>query len=160
MASNDFDPDLNHLGRELRGLTPRPCPIDRDAVMFRAGQSSVPRNWLWPVLTALATCAAVTFGAALLVQPGPEVMYPPGKPYGQQATPTWPSGPPGLPDDLPPGMAGNQPAAAEEESWPTPDTNYFHTQNNVLRWGLAGVPLPPTASPPRTERRDMLMRSF
>src|SRR5713226_6344868 len=69
MAQQDYDPDLNHLGRQLRGLTPRPCPIDRDAVMFRAGQASVPRTWLWPVATALSTCLAITFGAALLVQP-------------------------------------------------------------------------------------------
>jgi hypothetical protein len=156
MAANDFDPDLNHLGRELRGLAPRPCPIDRDAVMFRAGQSSVPRNWLWPVLTAVATCAAVTFGAALLVEPAAEGRffhsYPPAPAttYNPSWTPSTPEG------DVP----GWEPTAADEEPWPTPDTNYFHTQNNVLRWGLDGVPLPPTTPTPRAEKRDMFFRSF
>jgi hypothetical protein len=161
MAHKDYDPDLNHLGRQLRGLTPRPCPIDRDAVMFRAGQASVPRNWLWPVATALSTCLAITFGAALLVQPAFEhrVEVAPGwqpklHSYGVPADDVPVSGGGG---DLP----GDAAAATEEEFWPAPQTGYFHAENKVLRWGLDGIASPPAAPAPRpAEKPEMLLRSF
>lgn len=161
MAQQDYDPDLNHLGRQLRGLTPRPCPIDRDAVMFRAGQASVPRNWLWPVATALSTCLAITFGAALLVQPALDhrVEVAPGRQpsphnYGSTVQDFSPQNGPGETPDEPT-------IAAEEDVWPAPQTGYFHAQNNVLRWGLDGIAVPPPASAPRpAEKPEMLLRSF
>src|SRR5260370_34587362 len=127
MAHQEYDPDLNHLGRQLRNLTPRPCPIDRDAVMFRAGQASVPRNWVWPIATALSTCLAITFGAALLVQPALDhrVEVAPGgwqnKPqsYSLPAPDVSVSGGPGE-------MPGEAPRATEEEVWPLPQAGYFH----------------------------------
>ena len=161
MARHEYDPDLNHLGRQLRHLTPRPCPIDRDAVMFRAGQASVPRNWLWPVATALSTCLAITFGAALVVQPAlnSRVQVEQG---GWQNKPHYYGGPAvGATTDGPDGMPGEAPAASEEDVWPTPQAGYFHAENNVLRWGLEGIPSPPPAPAPRpVEKPDMLLRSF
>lgn len=162
MAQQDHDPDLNRLGRELRGLTPQPCPINRDAVMFRAGQASVPRNWLWPVATALSTCLAITFGAALLIQPAFE--------HRVEATPTWKPNPhnydPPVQNGIMPGGPGDGPgevpaATTEEEIWPAPQTGYFHAENKVLRWGLDGIASPPAAPAPRpAEKPEMLLRSF
>jgi hypothetical protein len=161
MAHQDFDPDLNHLGRQLRGLSPRPCPIDRDAVMFRAGQASVPRTWLWPATTAVSTCLAITFAAALVVQPALE--------RRSQVVPDWQSRPHGYSSPVPdfplsvgPGDApGEAPAASEEDVWPAPQTGYFHAEHNVLRWGLEGIAVPPPVSAPRpAEKAEMLWRSF
>ena len=157
MAQQDFDPDLNQFGRELRGLTPRACPVNRDAVMFRAGQASVPRNWLWPVATALSTCMAATFGAALLVQSTAQVQV--RSVYVPQAGSfeTQPSFPPLT---VPEASAEEPVTLSEVSAWETPDTPYFHLQNDVLRWGLDGLPMPPPAAPQHTEKRDMLLRSF
>jgi hypothetical protein len=160
MAQQDHDPDLNRLGRELRGLTPRPCPINRDAVMFRAGQASVPRSWLWPVLTALSIGLAVTFAAALFIQPA------------QAPVPNYPTIVRPLPGAMPsqPSMLGSQDVsvpqsddavASEGDDRPTPHGGYLGAENNILRWGLDGIPMPPTTAAPRpAEKPEMLMRSF
>jgi hypothetical protein len=165
MAEQDHDPALNQLGRQLRDLSPQACPLDRDALMFRAGRSSARAHWLWPVLAALATCLAVTFGAALLVQPPPtrideaHTYYPPRIPPQvnfprsiiSSSDPDGPSEPPGDAVAAPP----------RDDLWATPDTGYFHTQNSLLRWGLDGVPLPPAEAAPRpAEKPAMLIRSF
>jgi hypothetical protein len=159
MARQEYDPDLNHLGRQLRNLTPRPCPIDRDAVMFRAGQASVPRSWVWPVATALSTCLAITFGAALLVQPALDhrVEVAPGgwqpKPHTYSLPPQDVSVPGEMPDEAP--------ATTEEQAWPLVQTGYFHAENKVLRWGLDGIASPPPSAAPRpAEKPEMLLRSF
>jgi hypothetical protein len=161
MAHKDYDPDLNNLGRQLRGLTPRPCPINRDAVMFRAGQASMPRNWLWPVATALSTCLAITFGAALLVQPAFEhrvEVAPPWKPDLPNYRATVPGA---IPSDGPGEAPGEGPAATEDDVWPAPQTGYFHAENKVLRWGLDGIASPPALPPSRpAEKPEMLLRSF
>jgi hypothetical protein len=169
MAQQDHDPDLNRLGRELRGLTPRPCPINRDAVMFRAGQASVPRRWLWPVLTALSACVAVMCAAALFIQPGqPPVPY-----YPANMKPNWSPGMGVVPSQpsvvTPHGMSGSEgddagepgASAAGRDDRPTPDSRYSQAQNNILRWGLDGIPMPHSTPAPRpAEKPDMLLRSF
>jgi hypothetical protein len=170
MSENENDPDLIHLGRDLRRLSPRPCPIDRDAVMFQAGQASVPRSWLWPTLTLLFAGLTVTFGAALLVQPGTQS----GSVYRQPSPPMksfQPSGiqmqPPGFPTDQEQpeigmsSVAGSPAMTRTADVWATPDAEYFHQENNILRWGLDAVPLPPpTPAPPPAEKPAMLMRLF
>jgi hypothetical protein len=162
MAESNRDADLNALGKDLQGLMPRACPINRDAVMFRAGQASVPWNWKWPFATALSSCVAVTFAAALLLQPAlpsPTIQpYYSGPIRGPIPPPaaSWSSNdPPGGP------MTPGDVMTANEEPLPTPDTAYFHAQDSLLRWGLDGLPMPPLAAPPPAlEKREMLLRSF
>jgi hypothetical protein len=67
-------PELTFLERALGGLAPRPARLDRDALLFRAGQSAAPRRWLWPCSTAVATTVAVVLGVLLAVRPQPTVI--------------------------------------------------------------------------------------
>jgi hypothetical protein len=171
MSENEHDPDLIHLGRDLRRLSPRPCPIDRDAVMFQAGQASVPRNWLWPTLTLLFAGLTVTFGAALLVQPssqtspayrlpGPPMrsIQPPGMPMQQ---PSYPMIDQEQPEPGMPSIVGGPTMSRSGDARATADAEYFHQENNILRWGLDAVPLPPPTPAPRpAEKPGMLMRMF
>jgi len=162
MAESNCDSDLNALSKDLQRLTPRACPINRDAVMFHAGQASVPWNWKWPFATALSSCLAFTFAAALLVQPSPPP--PTMQPYysGPMRGPIAPPAAPWNGIDPPGGpvMPGDM-MTADEEPLPTPDTAYYHTQSSLLRWGLDGLPMPPPAAPtPVLEKREMLLRSL
>ncbi len=164
MAEQDHDPALNQLGRRLRDLSPQACPLDRDALMFRAGRSSARAHWVWPLLTALASVLAVTFAAALLVQPPPPVpaanWTSGSRIQGFQGSSPLPPQPFGS-IDPPSESEGDAVAVPKDDLWATPDTGYFHTQNSLLRWGLDGVPPPPAEAAPRpAEKPAMLLRSF
>ena len=70
-------PAQGELERALAGLRPIPMSIERDRLMFRAGQASVRRrNLIWPAAAAVLT---VLLGASLFYretrrQPEPEVI--------------------------------------------------------------------------------------
>ena len=65
-------PDNRNLNRDdslesaLAMLQPAPSRIDRDKIMYAAGQSAATtaqparRRWLWPTMTVLSLCVAVT----------------------------------------------------------------------------------------------------
>ena len=59
------DPTLTALEAALAGLAPASGTVDRDAVLFRAGQAAAQRGWLWPALASLSTAAALVFGLLL-----------------------------------------------------------------------------------------------
>jgi len=49
MSESTSDPKLAALEKSLTALVPVPGRIDRDQLLFRAGQASVrTRFWLWP----------------------------------------------------------------------------------------------------------------
>src|SRR4051794_22186887 len=64
----DRAPDLMELESALRSLVPRESAIERDALMFRAGQASIARpvfqaaRWRWPLATAAAALVALVVG--------------------------------------------------------------------------------------------------
>lgn len=72
---NGFSDDDRHLERLLASLKPRESRINRDRVMFLAGQASAVvsqrsrslrlARWFWPAVTVCSTCAGILMGAAL-----------------------------------------------------------------------------------------------
>ena len=52
----DLSPAENELEAALRGLRPAPCPIDRDRLMFLAGQASA--RWSESSLSAPAAASS------------------------------------------------------------------------------------------------------
>lgn len=53
-TKHELNPAEQELERVLTGLKPATTRLDRDRLMFRAGQASVPRtSRAWPVLTGL-----------------------------------------------------------------------------------------------------------
>jgi hypothetical protein len=78
--------DLSALEAALASLVPRADWLDRDRLMYLAGQASVahtpaaghpaavsPRRWGWPAAFAAMTAVAASLLVALVMQPGPQV---------------------------------------------------------------------------------------
>ena len=152
------DPELSRLANSLAVLQPRVRPFDRDALMFRAGQESAPRaGWKWPLAASLSSFLAVVFGATLVLRAAQ------GPFDGSVARPmppprTWNNQPP-----VP------LPAVPEEHTPPSPYGStevpplprHLQIQEQILRWGLDGLPAaPPAPAQPRPESIDMFLRSF
>jgi hypothetical protein len=78
MSHEAPDPQLAALEAALKTLTPLPGRIERDRLMFQAGQASVARRpWLWPGTTAVMTLLAAVFAGLLLHRPAPHADSPP-----------------------------------------------------------------------------------
>jgi hypothetical protein len=141
MSLDDHDPGLAGLEAALAALAPKPGRIDRDVLLFRAGQVSVRRHgWTWPCGTAVLGLIALSLGSMLAFRPAsaPEVrvVYITVK---EPATPS-PHEPPGAP----PGPL----VVAQEEPFTPPGTrlspmSYLDLERQVVRWGLDGVPSTP-----------------
>jgi hypothetical protein len=75
MSKPTSDPKLAALEKSLSALVPLPGRIDRDQLLYRAGQASVrPRPWLWRTSTGLLAVVAAILGTALAVQSKPETI--------------------------------------------------------------------------------------
>ena len=75
MSEELFDRGMNGLEAELASLTWRSSGIDRDRMLYLAGQASVAkpqrpaaslRRWFWPIATAASTLMAVVLGTMLV----------------------------------------------------------------------------------------------
>jgi hypothetical protein len=158
--------DVRAVEAALRDLTLPAAEIDRDRLMFEAGQAAAPRPWGWLLATAISTTVAVGLGLALLSRAAPT----PARRYLEVPTNQEPK--PGLPpqvqDDqangpgVVPGSEGPADAppansAALSDGFSRP--RYYQLQDQVLRWGLDGLPATPPTTPPPAEKREMLGRS-
>jgi hypothetical protein len=154
-----YDPELSRLANALAGLEPRVRPFDRDALMFRAGQASIPQSgWTWPLAASVSSFLAVVFGATLVLR-------------ATLATPVANAPVPALTPRpyLVPVQPAEPPAATEEDTLWTPYNRpaepplprQAQIQEQLLRWGLDGLPAaPPAPARPRPESLDMILRSF
>ncbi len=138
MSEPTRDPALAALEAALRALPPAPAGLDRDRLMFQAGQSRRPRTgWLWPAAAAALALLSVGLGTALMLHPAPEpvvqVVYVPAPSPDVSASP-----------------------AGEND---TPDgANYFRLRDQVLSRGLDSLPeLPPAPPAPPRDSLDKLL---
>jgi len=132
--------ELAAVEAALAALAPLPARIDRDHLMYRAGQSSARQpGFVWPGLSAGLAALSVALGAALVLRPlqppVERIVYvqlqpPPAPPASQQPTP---------PDTD---------TAAEESGSLAAPSERLALQKQVLRWGLDGLPNAPSAAPP------------
>jgi hypothetical protein len=154
-----YDPELSRLANALADLAPRVRPFDRDTLMFRAGQASVPRTgWTWPLVASLSSFLAIVFGAAVALRaaPGPAFQYvaAPAPPPRQLLLPPLSEQPPAAFEETP--LAAPYGSASEP---PLPRHLQMHEQ--LLRWGLDGLPpAPPAPAQPHPESIDRLLRSL
>jgi len=83
MAEREFlSEELNEFEHVLSALSPRSSSIDRDRLLFLAGQASVAqsqpqtphRTRLWQFTTAISSTVAVVLGTMLAVRAEPEVV--------------------------------------------------------------------------------------
>jgi hypothetical protein len=134
--------ELNDLPELLRRLQPSAAALDRDRLMFQAGQAqrpALPRVWLWQLATAISSLLAVGLGLVLLLQPTPQ---PQGPEKQDQTSQNPQEKPPSPPPSLP-----ARPPESEQPDWP--DSPYYRLQEQLSRWGRDAVPPPPPAAPSR-----------
>jgi hypothetical protein len=153
MSEHVHDEGLTELEAALAGLAPRPPALDRDRLLFRAGQESARRGRLWPWATGLLAAVAAGLGALLVLRPGPppveRIVYVPVKEEAPpvRAAADRPTAPAAADSDVPAatGEADRARLAA------------FRLRREVLRWGLDALPAPqpgrdtapPGSVPPR-----------
>jgi hypothetical protein len=136
MPEETFDPELNALQSALADLVPR-TTINRDQVLFRAGQASVRgRRWLWPSLAAAWCGLALGLGAALVAQRNQEpvervVWVKVPVPAVEERTPT----------------PSSSTLAALLPDLPAASGEYLQLRQQVVRFGADALPDPPATAP-------------
>ncbi len=152
-----LEPRLNEVAAALAALRPSPPALDRDRLLFNAGQASVSRPWLWRIAAA-STAAAVVLAAILILRPAPppveRVVYVRVEPAPQPPPPKTEA------QSLPPSAPAESEPPAAPPLYSSPSTPYTRLEDRVLRWGLDGLaePAPPPAAPPET--LDSLLKSL
>jgi len=129
---------LNEIERTLASLVPSASDLDRDALMFRAGQQAAPRRSgaFWPAAACVMTLVSVVLGVALQMQPTPA----PGSGVVHVDPPKTSDAP--LPDF---------------EFAALPDNSYFRLRALVLAEGVDALPEPkPGKAPPPLDINELL----
>src|SRR5207253_10879014 len=73
MSSETHDPELASLAAGLAKLAPSAGQLDRDQLLFRAGQASAgQRGWLWPGMAAFLAFAVGAVGFSDLFRSAPQ----------------------------------------------------------------------------------------
>ena len=143
MSEDLRDEGLADLAAALAGLAPRPPNLDRDRLLFRAGQESAARRGrLWPWAAGLLAAVAAGLGVLLVLRPDPQplerVVYVPVKEEAPHVQPVdMRPAAPAVPADSDEGAAD----AAERARF-----GAFQLLRQALRWGLDGLP---SVAPPR-----------
>jgi hypothetical protein len=151
-------PELNALADALRRLAPSSGQLDRDELMFRAGQASARRSWRWPLATALSTAVALGLGAVLLFRPPTTHVVERIVQVPVEKAPLAPVAPPDVPAPAPveapaPSSPGAAPFVALER--------YRQIEERLLLRGLEGLGTPPPAPPPpRRSDLELLSQPF
>jgi hypothetical protein len=127
MSHENLDPKLLALESALAALSPAPGRLDRDRLLFRAGQAAAGRRWLWPCATAALAIVSAALGIFVAVRPEPQpvvqVVYVPFKDSE--------SSPPANAYSTPDGEA----VALRPEA-----LSYFQLEQLVGRWGVDALP--------------------
>ena len=71
--SSSEEPELMALAKTLASLAPA-GGVNRDVLLFRAGQASVHRRWAWPIYAGVSTLAVLGLAAILLLRP-PQIIH-------------------------------------------------------------------------------------
>lgn len=153
--------DVKPLESALAALQPAAPALQRDRLLFRAGQLAARRGrWIWPLLTVFSTSAALYLGWVVLERaaapPAREIVVVREPAPGPSAPPAVPQVAPPLAEDAPPAPISPAPstvapvAAANGYSFDLPDMpvpSYRHLQNQALRWGVEALPTGTTPDP-------------
>ena len=156
MSPEAHDPELAALAQALAALAPTAGRLDRDQLLFRAGQASLGRRaWLWPSLTAVLAVLVGAVGLSEVLRPAPQrvqcIIYqrvePPLSPANRWAGK----------------QAGGQDAALsttpEFERQAAP-LSYLRLQRLVSAWGVDALPNPlPVASARSNAAAPVLSRN-
>jgi hypothetical protein len=141
MSHVPSDPEVTAIESALRALVPSRSTLDRDRLMFRAGQVSArsrsPARWVWPSIAATLTIVAAGEGALLANRPEPRVVERLVIVREPPAPPADGPGPVVILRENPP-----IPSPDSEPSWPMA-SDPLRLRRQVLRFGLDALPEPP-----------------
>lgn len=134
------DPELAAIEEALGALSPSRGRLDRDRLMFRAGQVShrptAPGRWGWPAVAGVLAVVALGQAVALRARPASRVV----DRVVVVRVPALPS-----PDPAPVVILSQSPPAPPEAPtvlpWPL---DYERLRRQIIRFGLDGLPEPPT----------------
>ena len=153
MSQNPNDPELNAIAASLGSLEPARSRIDRDLVMFRAGQASVrPSRWhrgAWNVIAASLALVALGEGVLLAHRPPPQIV----KEVVVVREPAPARAPASLVPPAEQSVAAIPVALPSESSFSLGQTAYQRQVAQVLRYGLDGLPASLTEASPASEPR-------
>ena len=143
MSRHQPEKDVKELEAALVALVPAAPAIDRDRLMFRAGQASArsqPR--LWQVSTAALALVSAGLVTTLVLRPAPEPIVKLMR----------------VPQIVDPSPEANEaPTPVEFTSAPSYEPEvprqaaYLRMARDVLRWGLDGLGQAPAAPPARAQ---------
>jgi hypothetical protein len=148
MSSETNHSPLDAFAAKLAALKPSTGALDRDSLLFRAGQASVARRgWVWPTATAFCALAALVAASLPFWTPAPQqierVVYvrvepaaPPSTQFAGQAAPA-------------------DQARTTAEALPAPLSS-FRMEQVALRWGIDALPRP-AAAPYQEPAREPLL---
>jgi hypothetical protein len=153
MSENLNTKPLDAFERALSQFTPAPPSIDRDRLMFVAGQASTQysvlstkylgRSWLWPAATTALAATSLALAFSLVVRPSP----PPTIVHRDRPQ----SEPQASPASQLVSLPQNQPAfvAPKDDRSQFPATStYFKERDVALRMGLDAIGSPAYSSQP------------
>ncbi len=138
------DPELNSIESALGRLVPARSRLDRDRLMFQAGVNSVRarthRSWVWPAVAASLAVVVLSESVALAVRPGANIVVV-QQPASGMKVPAIEPEPVEILIQTPPAPA------AEPEPWTLSGGEMLGLRQQVLRFGLEGLPdVPPLLS--------------
>jgi hypothetical protein len=148
MFQERLNPELAAVEAALASLVPKASGVDRDRLMFLAGQAAArPRRgaWLWPCATAASLLLAAALGITIVVHGGPRtlerIVYVPVQP---QAASEWSA------------------TVAFDRSPEPMRADYLRLRRTVLDRGVEAISESPAAAPrdgrpsPKTGNRQLL----
>jgi hypothetical protein len=138
VSSLNSDPRREGIEGQLARLQPLPGGLNRDELLFRAGQVSVRRRaWFWPAASASMTAVAAVLAVMLLVRPEPRPVE--RIVVVERPAPPAPETPSPRPEE------GH--FVHHDEDRGAVQADYLRLRDQVVRWGADALPSPPPAPP-------------
>jgi hypothetical protein len=139
MPEETYDPELATVESALASLAPSAGRLDRDQLLFRAGQASARQlRWPWPVASALLAALAIGLGVIAFwrsePQRGERIVYVQVEPPASSSRV--------VPGDSSAVSAGSETSVTD--SPPSSPISYYRLEQVALRWGVEGLPNPRT----------------
>jgi hypothetical protein len=146
MSTESRDPELDHLAETLASLVPITRPVDRDRLLFRAGQlSALRKNRLWAGSSAVLATTTIVLAILLVQRPEPRVesrlVYVPAQTPDARVT------------DSAPSAEDERPVPSDIVARENGAPNCYQLERFMLRWGADAWPdRPAVAELPVQER--------
>lgn len=127
---------LSDLEKLLAALPPRPAALDRDRLLFRAGQVSMKRNKLWPLATITLSLSTACLALLLVLQPLPRTEVRFVKVKVPVPVPVAPA----TSDETVASAPQRALSVDQSTEAPAPTTSYWRLQQQAFRFGVDSLP--------------------